>query len=286
MSAAGKTSRSAFTLIELLVVIAILSLLIAMLSPYLTRAREIARRAVCMQNQKSLAMGIHGFAAGHGNRCPGGGYQDQGNEQGIGWDCVLDVEWYRARPTVQSYVGNLHPLNKNCLTCPSFRYWPGMGASGVYQYSRAASAEGSPVCTPNADGLAVDPKYVNFRWREYWGQSFGFRNYFLGMLVEKWARPYTQFLVIETEYQNDNTFQYPVPSGGHPIVNTGMPAWCSTQGRNMGFRHCLPPDPTLYQTQATAIFSYMDGHVAIVYPNMNLLDLEHFLPNGSNSFPN
>lgn len=47
----------------------------------------------------------------------------------------------------------------------------------------------------------------------------------------------------------------------------------------MAFRHCLPPDPSLYQ--ATAIFSYIDGHVEIVAPNMNLLDLDHYILSSS-----
>ena len=46
-----------FTLIELLVVIAIIAILMAILMPALQRAREQGRRAVCLQNTKTLGLG-------------------------------------------------------------------------------------------------------------------------------------------------------------------------------------------------------------------------------------
>ncbi|MDD3927139.1 MAG: DUF1559 domain-containing protein [bacterium] len=53
------SKRNGFTLIELLVVIAIIALLIAILFPVFSKARENARKATCQSNIKQLGMVIN-----------------------------------------------------------------------------------------------------------------------------------------------------------------------------------------------------------------------------------
>jgi prepilin-type N-terminal cleavage/methylation domain-containing protein/prepilin-type processing-associated H-X9-DG protein len=53
----------AFTLIELLVVIAIIGILAAMVFPVFARARESARKAVCLSNVKNIALAVQMYLA-------------------------------------------------------------------------------------------------------------------------------------------------------------------------------------------------------------------------------
>ncbi len=54
--------RSAFTLIEVLVVVAIIALLVAILLPSLSRAREQAKRAACASNLHQQGLGMYSYA--------------------------------------------------------------------------------------------------------------------------------------------------------------------------------------------------------------------------------
>jgi len=56
-------ARKGFTLIELLVVIAIIGILAAMVFPVFARARESARKAVCLSNVKNIALAIQMYLA-------------------------------------------------------------------------------------------------------------------------------------------------------------------------------------------------------------------------------
>lgn len=69
-------ARRGFTLIELLVVVAILALLVSILLPSLTRARELAGDAVCLSNMHHLTLAMLMYADSYNGYffntpCPG-----------------------------------------------------------------------------------------------------------------------------------------------------------------------------------------------------------------------
>jgi prepilin-type N-terminal cleavage/methylation domain-containing protein len=68
----GLVLRNGFTLVELLVVIAIIALLMGILLPALARARELGKRAVCLNQIKQLGVGWYMYCEDNKERIPVG----------------------------------------------------------------------------------------------------------------------------------------------------------------------------------------------------------------------
>ncbi len=90
--------RQAFTLIELLVVVAIIALLIAILLPSLSQAKERARTTRCGANLRMWGIATYNYAAVNNNVLPSKGGDGTPNVLDIGaWD---DMSlWFNALPS-------------------------------------------------------------------------------------------------------------------------------------------------------------------------------------------
>ena len=116
MSSMKRTHRrggGAFTLIELLVVISIIALLISILLPALAKAREAAQAAMCLSNERQVAIAIGSYQADNDDLYPptfvaGGWAYSQ-----YGWHQILRAGGYFTASTDSIYSGY------DLLVCPT-----------------------------------------------------------------------------------------------------------------------------------------------------------------------
>ena len=96
----------AFTLIELLVVVAIIALLISILLPSLSRARESAKAVVCMSGTRQVLLSLRMYQDDYNGSLPGNLWSE------AAWYVTKKDLWFYK--LVPMYLGN-----EDALICPS-----------------------------------------------------------------------------------------------------------------------------------------------------------------------
>lgn len=165
-------SKSGFTLVELLVVISIIAILLAVLMPALSKAKEQARTVVCRSNIKQIILGANLWAQANDDWCPG-----------THWDCprrlTADLGFPEGmdNPTsMEPYMGASVSKKGGVYVCPSaksvpFFTWAGGGIAldkredrGTYAINAwmAAFADFDGNGTGESPGTKPNPShYVN-----------------------------------------------------------------------------------------------------------------------------
>lgn len=153
----------AFSLIELLVVMAVIAVIAGLLVPSLATARESARVAACLSNQRQLVAGWLAYGIDHKDRAMPLAYW---SAQDIGSGPI--VYWWGAgtTPSVDHQRGFLTPYlesghgTRTVYECPS-QAW------GTYRPQGPAKG---PTSTYGYNGYYLSPAKT-----PGWGQQIGFR---------------------------------------------------------------------------------------------------------------
>lgn len=98
-----RTAAPAFSLVELLVVVSIVALLMAILMPALRRARDEAKRVVCMANLHVFGIGVQSYASEYHGVLPWEGYAEGDRPiRHLGeWEDTS--QWFNAAPQSAGY---------------------------------------------------------------------------------------------------------------------------------------------------------------------------------------
>lgn len=150
---AARPRGRAFTLVELLVVVAILSLLISLLAPTLSRAKDLTRNAMCHSNNRAIMQAVNVYATAYQGRLPFG-------TRTWPWMGMLDV--------YEKFLYSRMGQNVDFLHCPRDPWKPGGLAAWWRAWYGVPMKDTDHIALPPNKPGEVDYTYYYFV-KMYWG---------------------------------------------------------------------------------------------------------------------
>jgi prepilin-type N-terminal cleavage/methylation domain-containing protein/prepilin-type processing-associated H-X9-DG protein len=256
-----------FTLIELLVVIAIIGILAAMVFPVFARARESARKAVCLSNIKNIAMAIQMYLTDSNDTLPPSEHREE-VAQYLETQPASSVDWcFRHESSYGMRAGLLYGTRGN----PYLR-WPVVldeyvRNRDVWQCPSARVVSGATFILRGTDWLTVLQTNegswgrdvfgtygfgpCNMVWPSGWGgqvtdsilqQALATTNYGTGSLADATTnkiRAFTQGIQTNDQWglklaSVDDTVRYVICGDGGVlegqfITTMAFPEWCCVE---------------------------------------------------------
>ncbi|HUO07483.1 MAG TPA: prepilin-type N-terminal cleavage/methylation domain-containing protein [Phycisphaerae bacterium] len=203
--------KCAFTLIELLVVVAIIALLIAILLPSLSKARERARITQCLSNSRALAMTYRVYV--QTNNVPGLNYYHTTTGAQAGQaEWITGLEPYGKMDKIRLCpdASIPTPTNTNPNWGSSVLAWSGASNTGYLERFMLDST-GNPIMTGGAP--------TSYTPKQYWSSSYCFNG---------WLFIYDSKAGLPTAQNNapQEFFRYPSYAGSNesriPVFGDGV----------------------------------------------------------------
>lgn len=172
-SRSNTSARAAFSLMELLVVLAIVAVLVSLLVPGLRHAREAAREATCLSNQRQLGLGWAMYANDFRDRAMPLAYwseEDIGTGEQVFWWGTHGTRTSppdHVRGFVTPYLGSTL-ASRSVFECPA-QPWGSYTAQGPYR-SDGVFGRAWPTSTYGYNGYYLSPSKT-----PGWAESIGHR---------------------------------------------------------------------------------------------------------------
>ncbi|UKI33206.1 MAG: type II secretion system GspH family protein [Lentisphaeria bacterium] len=253
--------RNGFTLIELLIVIAIIAVLVAMLLPALTKARETAHDARCKSNQKQLGMACFSYVNDHS------GFN-------IVWYNSWDTQWY--------------------FTLIKMKYFTGTGfvdltEEGGTPWNNPKGILNCPAAPPLDDWTFSQ----GYRHTHYSANSITLNQY--APKTDFWNTPGNRptkapvrrnaSIMLLTDNNRENGIKDD-PQAPPPAI-AGSATFCYANGVKVGSSSTYAPGINLrHGSGRAANVCYWDGHVASLRPGLGKYNMRYYYVNSGTLFFN